>query len=69
MSATTACTNCGCVPTSDPIVDRAGAMQGVLAGWVDAVGVLPFAIALAALVAGTVLAAVLRARRAVGRPH
>jgi cytochrome c-type biogenesis protein len=56
-------------PTSDPIVDGAGAVQAVLAGWVDALGVLPFALALAALVAGTVLAAVLGARRAARRPH
>ena len=40
-------------PTSDPIVDGAGAVQGVLAGWVDGLGVLPFAIAVAALVAGS----------------
>lgn len=55
--------------TNDPIVDGAGAVQGVLAGWVDGLGVLPFAIAVAALVAGTVLATVLGARRAARRPH
>jgi cytochrome c biogenesis protein CcdA len=56
-------------PASDPIVDGAGAVQGVLAGWVDGLGVLPFAIAVAALVAGAALASFLGVRRASRRPH
>ena len=56
-------------PTSDPIVDGAGAVQGALAGWVDALGVLPFAIVVAALVVGAALASFLGVRRAARRPH
>ena len=51
------------------LVGSAGVVQGVLAGWVDALGVLPFAMALAALVARTALAAVLGTRRVARRPH
>jgi cytochrome c-type biogenesis protein len=47
-------------PADDPIVDGAGALQNVLAGWVDAVGPLPLIIALAALVAAGVLVRRLR---------
>ncbi len=42
-------------PASDPVVDAAGQVQGVLAGWVDRIGPLPLLLALAVLVDGTVL--------------
>ncbi len=51
-------------PASDPVVDAAGWVQGVLAGWVDRIGPLPLLLVLIALAAGTVLWSVLtRARR------
>jgi len=40
---------------SDPIVDAAGSIQGVLVGWVDSIGVLPLLITLAVLVFGAAL--------------
>ncbi|MGH3686727.1 MAG: cytochrome c biogenesis CcdA family protein [Pseudonocardiaceae bacterium] len=36
-------------PASDPIVDAAGQLQGILAGWVDRLGPLPLLLALAVL--------------------
>ncbi|MGH3943637.1 MAG: cytochrome c biogenesis CcdA family protein [Pseudonocardiaceae bacterium] len=42
-------------PASDPVVDAAGRLQGMLAGWVDGIGPLPLLLALALLVGGIVL--------------
>ncbi len=42
-------------PASDPIVDAAGQVQGVLAGWLDRIGPLPLLLLLAVLLGGTVL--------------
>lgn len=42
-------------PASDPVVDAAGQVQGVLAGWVDRIGPLPLLLALTVIVGGTVL--------------
>lgn len=47
---------------SDPVVDAAGRVQGVLVGWVDAVGPLPLLATLLVLIALVLLAARLRAR-------
>jgi PPE-repeat protein len=42
-------------PASDPVVDTAGQVQGILAGWVDGIGPLPLLLVLAVLLGGTVL--------------
>lgn len=42
-------------PASDPVVDAAGQLQGILAGWVDRLGPLPLLLVLAVLLGGTVL--------------
>lgn len=44
-------------PASDPVVDAAGQVQGVLAGWVDRTGPLPLLLILAVLLGATVLLA------------
>ncbi|CRK57883.1 1-deoxy-D-xylulose 5-phosphate reductoisomerase [Alloactinosynnema sp. L-07] len=49
---------------ADPVIDAAGRVQGVIAGWVDDIGPVPLVIALAALVLGTILATRLRRARA-----
>jgi len=51
---------------ADPIVAAAGAIQGSVAGWVGRLGVIPFAIALAVLLVGTILAATLGRRGTSG---
>lgn len=40
-------------PAGDPVVDAAGQLQGILAGWVDRLGPLPLLLVLAVLVGGT----------------
>ncbi len=53
---------------SDPVIDTAAGIQGAIAGLVDDLGPMPPLIALAALILGTVLFAVLhRARRSTVR--
>ncbi len=52
---------------SDPVIDAAGRVQGVLVGWVDAIGPLSLLAMLLVLVALALLAARLRARRASRR--
>ncbi len=47
---------------ADPIVDAAGAVQSVLAGWVDAVGPIPLVITLAVLVSAAVVLGRARSR-------
>ncbi|MGQ0483370.1 MAG: cytochrome c biogenesis CcdA family protein [Pseudonocardia sp.] len=47
----------------DPVVDGFGAVQGEVAGWVDAIGVVPLLAALAGLVAVVAVAALLGRRR------
>lgn len=42
-------------PASDPVVDAAEQLQGILVGWVDRVGPLPLLLVLAMLLGGTVL--------------
>jgi cytochrome c-type biogenesis protein len=49
---------------ADPVVDGAAAVQGVLSDWLDAVGPIPFVIALAGLIGAAVL---LRRRRRSAR--
>lgn len=48
---------------SDPVVDAAGEVQGVLAGWVDAIGVWPLLAILAAFVLVTIGVSRVRHRR------
>ncbi|OBI85955.1 cytochrome c biogenesis CcdA family protein [Mycobacterium sp. 1245805.9] len=50
----------------DVVIRSAGRLQGALAGWVHQHGVLPWAVALVALVAGAFVAA---RRRRIRRPH
>jgi hypothetical protein len=42
-------------PASDPVVDAAGRLQGILANWVDSIGPLPWLLLLAVLLGATVL--------------
>lgn len=49
---------------ADPVVEAAGAIQEILAGWVDGIGVLPLLVVLVVLVLG---AALLGGRRALRR--
>jgi cytochrome c-type biogenesis protein len=49
-------------PASDRVVDAAGQVQGILAGWVDRIGALPLLLALVVLVGVTVLLTRLRRR-------
>ncbi|MGQ0716103.1 MAG: cytochrome c biogenesis CcdA family protein [Pseudonocardiales bacterium] len=51
---------------SDPVVDAAGQLQGVLARWVDRIGPLPLLLLLAVLLGGAVLFT--RSRRPVDNP-
>lgn len=51
-------------PASDPVVDAAGELQGILAGWVDRIGPLPLLLILAVLLGGTGLLTRARRRRA-----
>ncbi len=50
-------------PASDPVVDAAGELQGILVGWVDRIGPLPLLLALAVLLGATGLLARSRRRR------
>lgn len=50
-------------PASDPVVDAAGQLQGVLVGWVDRIGPVPLLVVLAGLVLGAVLLTRRRARQ------
>ncbi len=52
---------------SDPVIDAAGRLQGVLAGWVDTVGALPLLAALLLLVALVVVLARIRTARSARR--
>jgi cytochrome c biogenesis protein CcdA len=42
-------------PASDPVVDAAGWLQGMLTGWVNSIGPLPLLLVLALLMGGAVL--------------
>lgn len=58
-------------PASDPIVDAAGQVQGILAGWVDRIGPLPLLLALVVLIGTGVLGGMglrTRSRRRRTRP-
>ncbi len=46
----------------DPVVDAAGRVQSLLAQWVDRIGALPFAVAMLALVVGTVVVSRLKSK-------
>ncbi|KHL18774.1 cytochrome c biogenesis protein CcdA [Mumia flava] len=48
----------------DPVVGAATSIQGAISGWIDDAGVWPFAVALALLVAGTLVVVRTRRRRA-----
>jgi cytochrome c-type biogenesis protein len=52
---------------SDPVIDAAGRLQGVLAGWVDTVGAWPLLVALLLLVTAVVALARIRTARSAGR--
>lgn len=52
---------------SDPVIDAAGRVQGVLAGWVDNVGAWPLLVSLLLLVIIVVVLARIRTARSAGR--